>query len=315
MSVVRMLPRSYESIWTGIHRAKLKKDNPPAYGNILSDATSLRIDTLAVDFPVARIDLATKLAQSGAATVNKDKVVDMQKMLNSQYIQNLNFHIDLGLFPATYRSCYKIPSISNVVPDQNSEDAIDTLAQNIIAGEALMILAGGTAILFPNILSIQTNLTLFNAKQIAQSNAIDASDKAKEDLKVLSSEGATVVKKAWDEVETYYDEGTIESKRKNSREWGVLYISVGNPISIVGHIMEMVLGAPTPVIGVKAYIADTEEVAYSTAEGAIILKTNATGTIVITFSMEGFADLPVTVEINNSNTIDLGIVVMVRMGR
>ena len=315
MSVVRILPRSYESIWTGLHRAKLKKDNPPAYGNILSDAISLRIDSLAIDFPLARKDLATKLAASAAATASKDKVVNMQRMKNSQYIQNLNFHIDQGLFPESYRSCYKIANTSNAVPDQHSEDAIDTLAQNIIEGEALMILAGGTAILFPTALSIQANLTLLNAQQIAQSNAIDASDKAKEELKVLSVEGAAVVKKAWDEVETYYDEGTIESKRKNAREWGVLYVSVGNPVPITAHIMELVLGAPVAIVGVKAFIADTEEVAYSISEGALLLKTTATGAVIITLSMDGFADKFITVEIDNSNPIDLGIIVMDKMVR
>lgn len=308
-----MLPRSYESIWTGVMRAKQKKDNPPAYGNILSEDTSTRLDDTCLSFGDGRKLLAKSLALSSFATAEKDKVLYHQKMLNSFYIQVLNFHIELEIFPASYRAFYKIPINSAAIPDQKTEDSILELSTNIAEGEPLMIAAGGHAIPFPLLLTITNNLALLKTKLQNQSNAIDDSDKATEDLSVMSVAAAAVVKKVWDEVETYYDEGTIESKRKNSREWGVLYVSVGAPVPITGHIMEMVLGAPVAIVGVKAFIADTEEEAFSTSEGALLLKTMATGPVIITFSMDGFADKLVTTEIDNSNPIDLGIIVMVRL--
>ncbi len=311
----RMLPRSYESIWTGIIRAKNKKDNPPAYGNILSADTSLRVDDLWQTFGDGRKLLAKSLALSAFATSEKDKVLARQKMLNSHYIQVLNFFIEEEIYPESYRGFYKIPINNAAVPDQSTEYSVTELSANIAEGELLMIAAGGHAIPFPLLLTITTNLTLLNTRLQAQSNAMDVSDKAKEDLTSLCEEGGTVIKKAWDEVETYYDEGTIESKRKNAREWGVLYVSIGNPIEITAHIMELVLGAPVPLVGVKAFIADTEEMAYSITEGALLLKTTATGTVVIILSMEGFGNKYITTEINNSNPIDLGVVVMDRMIR
>jgi hypothetical protein len=311
----RMLPRSYESIWTGIIRAKHKKDNPPPYGNILSADTSIRVDDIWQSFGDGRKLLAQSLALSAFATTEKDKVLARQRMYNSHYIQVLNFIIEEGTFPESYRGFYKIPVTNAAVPDQSTEYSVTELSANIAEGELLMIAAGGHAIPFPLLLTITTNLAVLNAKLQAQSNAIDISDKAREDLKVLCVDGEIIVKKAWDEVETHYDEGTIESKRKNAREWGVLYVTIGNPVPITAHIVEMVLGAPVAIVGVKAFIADTEEVAYSISEGALLLKTTATGAVIITLSMDGFANKYITVEIDNSNPIDLGIIVMDKMVR
>ena len=57
MNIKRQLPTTIEENYTAIFNAKVRKDNPPPYGNILSDATSLLIDNLIVSLKAARADI------------------------------------------------------------------------------------------------------------------------------------------------------------------------------------------------------------------------------------------------------------------
>ena len=236
-----------------------------------------------------------------------------QHMLNSHYIQVLNMHIEEKIFPASYRAFYGIPISSKSVPDQNTETAVATLSQNIIDGEVLMIAAGGHAIPFPLATTIHTNLLLLllnNKKHLDATTTINLS---RETIKELNIEASLCTKKVWDEVETYYDGGTKESKRKNSRMWGVVYTSSGVPILISGHVIEIVVAAPVAIVGVNILVVETNESSVSGPEGAIAQKVLATGTITLRFSMTGFKDKDVVTEINSNVNIDLGIVEMVRI--
>jgi len=233
-------------------------------------------------------------------------------MLNSHYIQVLNFHIEEKIFPESYRGYFGIPVTSKSVPEQTTETEVANLSQTIIDGEALMIVAGGHAIPFPLSTVIHTNLVLLLLNNKKHLDATDALNLANENNKELNIEASACSKKVWDEVETYYDGGTMESKRKNSRTWGVNYTSSGVPVQISAHIIEMVAGVATPVVGVNALVVETTDTAVSGAEGALLVKVLTTGSVTIHLTMTGFKDKDVTTEINSSANIDLGIVIMVR---
>ena len=266
-------------------------------------------------YKTARLDVFLKQGESAIATDEKDVAVAFQRMLNSQYIQVFNFHIDQKIFPASYRSFYGIAVNSAVVPDQNTEFAVATLTQNIIDGEAAMIIAGGTAIPFPTVINIKAHGTVMVAKNKAHIKAMDAFDLARESILAMNPEAGTVVKKVWDEIESFFDESTIESKRKNSRLWGVVYENVGAPIEVLGHVVEIINGASIPLIGVNALVVETEDNFKSGPEGLLSLKISAIGTATIRLTMDGFADKDIVLELDTVNNIDLGVVVMVRLIR
>ena len=313
MTISRRLPQGTESIWAAIQKATERTTNPPPYGNIVTAPTTTRLDALAISYSTARTDVFVKQALSSLDTAGKDEAMAFQRMINSQYIQGLNFSIDQKICPPSYRSFFGIAVNSGSVPDQKSETAVATLAQNIISGEALMILAGGVAISFPLVSSIQSHYLILQAKNKKHNDALDALDLAKETILTLYAEAYAVIKKTWDEVETYYDEGTMESKRKNARLWGVMYANTGDPVTLTGHIMEMVNGAPVAVVGAKATILESEETATSLSEGALVLRTTMVGTITIRLSMDSFADKDLIMDIDSAKNVDLGIIVMVKM--
>ena len=313
MSFGRKLPKSIESHYQAIQKAIERKNNPPPYGNIISDATSLLLDNLDPVFKAARKAVFLKQAESTKATSDKDIAAADQHALNSQYIQVLNFHIDRKIFPESYRSYFGIPVSSSALPSQKTETEIDALGQNIVEGEPMMIAGGGTAIPYPTLLTVHNHLMILQAKNKAHNDALDALNLAREKILALLPEATIVVRKVWDEVETHYDEGTVESRRKNARLWGVVYINTGDPVTITGHIMEMVNGAPVPVVGAKATILESEETATSGLEGALSLKTALVGTITIRLSMDTFADKDLVMDIDSAKNVDLGIIVMVKM--
>ncbi len=312
MNIRKHPPVNTEELWAAVSKAKDRKDNPPAYGNILSEATSEWLDNMEGSLKIARSGIFSKQALSTQATEDKDIAMAVQHMLNSHYIQVLNMQIEEKIFPASYRAFYGIPVSSAVVPDQNTVTAVAMLSQKIIDGEVLMIAAGGHAIPFPLVTTIHTNLTTLLSKNKKHLDATDAINLARENIKVLNIEAALLSKKVWDEVETYYDGGTIESRRKNSRMWGVIYLSSGVPILISGHIMEIIAGAPVPIVGVNILVVETEETSISGAEGVIAQKVLATGTVTIRFSFPDFKDKDIILEIEKSDNIDLGVVTMVR---
>ena len=312
MNIRKHPPVNTEEIWAAVSKAKDRKDNPPAYGNILSVATSDWLDIMEGSLKIARTGIFSKQALSTQATDDKDIAMVVQHMLNSHYIQVLNMHIEQKIFPASYRAFYGIPVSSAVVPEQTTVTAVATLSQKIIDGEALMIAAGGHAISFPLVTTIHTNLVTLLLQNKKHLDATDAINLARENIKVLNIEAALLSKKVWDEVETYYDGGTIESRRKNSRMWGVIYLSTGVPVLVTGHIEEIVAGKSQPIVGVNVLVVETEQTSVSGLEGVIAQKVLATGTVTIRFSFPDFKDRDYILEIDKSDNIDLGVVTMVR---
>jgi len=63
----------------------------------------------------------------------------------------------------------------------------------------------------------------------------------------LNEEADGVIKKVWDEVETFYNEEDKESQRANAREWGVVYVTVGQePATINIELRNISTGTNIP---------------------------------------------------------------------
>lgn len=311
MGISRRLPQSTTGFWTAIQKAKQKKDNPPAYGNILTAPTTTRLDAIFTSFSAARNVLAVKKALSALATTAKNSSLARLTMMNSHYIQVLNMKIARNDFPAAYRSFYNIPASSSAVPSQVSEAAVAQLANNIITGEPAMIAAGGVAIPFPTLAEVTSALNTFNHAEAEQSNKMEDTDAAEEALDALIPEASGVVRKIWDEVETYFNEETIESKRANAREWGVVYVSDSAVATVTGRVVQIAGGVTTPVNGATVLIIETEESVTTAADGLFSITSDGLGEVTVHFTAAGFADKDVVITLTEGVDVDMGDVEMV----
>lgn len=307
--ISRKLPDSHATRWAAISKAKQKKDNPGPNGNVLSADTSTRLDAMHTSFKDARNLVSAKNALSVQATKTKDaKLADMM-LINSQYIQVLNMKISRGIFPQGYRAYFKIPESSGAVPDQKTEAAAVTLAQNIIDGEPAMILGGGTASPYPLLSEVTAALSAFNTAKIAQSNAADALDAAQEALNALADDADKLIKRIWNEVETFFSEEETESMRSNAREWGVFYKSDTIEANVIGRTVK-IDGGTTVGIPASVLIEETGESIVAGADGNFKLPTTGTGTVTLLITFTGFTDKELTVKIKQGEDAVIGEVVL-----
>lgn len=310
MSISRKLPRSSNSRYDALTVAKQKKDSVSAINNALTPATGNRLDAIVTQYAAGRNTLSIKRAESILATSQKNTLVDGQKLKNSHYVQVLNMHIEEKLFPEAYRAYFKIDVNSSAVPPQNTEADVVALSQTIIDGEPSMIAAGGVAIPFPKMAVVQSGLTALVAKQKDQSNKKDATDLAEEALLKLNTEADAVIKKVWDEVETFWNEQPIEGLRRKSREWGVVYISETAQATIIAIVNDNEDG--TPIAAATATIVSTDEATTTDATGAFTLKTGTEATQTVRIEKTGYTTKDIAITAVLGETIDLGVVVLVK---
>ena len=310
MGMHKHLADTTEARFIALKTGKNKKDNPPSYGNILTASTGGRVDIIYGKYDTGRNLVITCEGASTFATSVKDGLVHTLRLMNSHYIQELNFRIVDKVFPAEYRKYFNIPVISGAVPAQDSEEAVELLSNTIIAGEPQMIAAGGTAISYPTKLDLINTLTLLKAKREIHEAAQLATRDAKKALNLLNVEADAVIKKIAAEVETHFNEESIESMHIDARDWGVVYVSTDTPQIITANVMHQVAAALVAIVGVKALIIVTDESALTGNEGELSLKTKATGTPVLRLSKVGFKDKDIIVDLTTAKGLDLGIVVM-----
>ena len=313
MSLSRRLPNSNESIWLALYKAKYRCDNLPDYGNILTAKTTLRLQTIYTKYEVSRNELNKRLGISALATKDKDMSVYTLRLMNSHYIQVLNFMIADKIFPATYRTYYRIHINSEAIPNQRADKAVTMLSERIIDGEALMIDAGGKAIPYPELPFIQNGLDLLINKMNFQTNALYDSRETKKKLKALNPEAMGVIKKVWDEVETYFNEESKSSLRVDSRIWGLVYVRSGHPAIITAQIVYMDNTEAILLAGVKVIIVETGETATTDLKGKVKLKSDTSGQVTICFSLDSFEDKIIKREILSDKTVDLGTLIMKRI--
>jgi hypothetical protein len=306
MAISRILPKSSSSRFNALMAAKQKKDSTAAGAMAITPATTSRLDAITTAFNTARNTLSVKRAESILSTSQKETLLTDTAIKSSHYVQVLNMHIAQKLFPAAYRAYFKIDTNSSSVPSLKLEAEVVALAQAIVDGEPNMITAGGTAIPFPKLSVIQAALTALVAKQKDQSTKKDATDQAEEALAALNTEADAVVKKVWDEVETYFNEEPIEGLRRKSREWGVVYISDEKPATLTATVVDKATN--TPVDAATISIVSSDEATTTDTTGAFTLKTGTEGAQVLSIEKAGYTTKEIAVTIVLGQAIDLGVV-------
>jgi len=285
MGIERRLPNSDETRLIALNGAKTKKDNTPSPDIVIRPATIARLDA---DQPVYASNMqarGTALAGQSTATDTKFAAQERARMFVSHFIQAFNNGVDRGLFPRAHRAFYGLDVNSGSVPEINSEPLLTLWGQRLIDGDPLRIAAGGAPMAMPAIAEVITEYTAFLNANIAQSTAKDAYDNAQEAVSDLEIATDKLILRIWDEVETAFNDEPISSKRRKSREWGVVYIST-DPATVSGRAVHAVTG--NPVEGVEVLLAETGVLALTDSAGNYNFKTNHTGEGTIRYSLAGF---------------------------
>ncbi|MEK6615251.1 MAG: hypothetical protein AABZ32_03940 [Bacteroidota bacterium] len=285
MAIQRKLPGTDETRNRALSGAKTKKDNTAPANIAITPATITRLDAMQPLFNGLMQSRANAQQAQSNSTDAKDLAQARAHMFVSHFIQAFNNGVDRGMFPASHRAFYQLDVNSNSVPDINTEPLLTQWGQRLIDGDAARIAAGGAPMAMPTIAEVTFEYNAFKNANIAQSAAKDALDQAQENVEDQREEADKIILKIWDEVETFFNEETITSKRRKAREWGLVYISTVKSIIRV-KARHAVTAAALP--GVSARIVETDESAVTDANGDLQLKTGFVGITDIEFGKPTF---------------------------
>lgn len=272
-SISRNLPETIEDRWEAIALARNKRDSLLPGTNPLSAATNTRLDNIWTDMNTKRTTLVTAKAAYSNNTVAKNTAGTALRLLDSHFIQVFNFGVTRGKYPKADRSFYTLPVEDSPLPDLKKDTDALKWANYIVEGDALRTAAGGLPMSNPDIVEMNTAKSAFSTLFTNQSTLKDALDNAQEALEAIEPEADKVIRKIWDELEAFYNEETDESRRENMREWGVVYVTTGNPKVLSGTVTYN--GAPG--VGLVVRFKRGKNKTTANAAGAYSLNTSLMG--------------------------------------
>lgn len=302
MALTRRLPNSDEGRKLALDLALGKKNNTAPADIVLTANTIARLVALQPDFFQKMKDRDDALVEQTTATADKDKDMAVVRTLISDFIQTFNAGVRRGLFPKEHRAFYHLDVNSDSVPPLTSEAAVIEWGQWLIDGDPRRITAGGAPMAMPTILEVSGKYTIFMNAVHAQSTNKDAYDTAQEAVQALRPDADALILRMWNEVETAYDNESIESKRRNAREWGVVYVSTTKS-NITGIVKDALSG--TPLVGVNVTLVEAEHTVQTDDSGNYLIATTYVGTGTMEFALENYATQNISVEVPEGGAVEV----------
>jgi hypothetical protein len=225
MSISRRLPQSDETRDKALTLAKVKSDSIPVANQFLTAATKTRLNASQPLYKQAMQKRGNALAAQAGATMGVSDAFAKTKMFISHFIQVFNLGVFRGKYLQQHRAFYQLDVTSDSLPPLNTRQDVALWGQRIQDGDAARTSAGGAAMANPTAAEVTAEVTDFVTKNTGQSTLKDDYDNKQEDVAALQDETDKVIKKVWDEVDTFYNEEEMSSKRRKCREWGIIYVS------------------------------------------------------------------------------------------
>jgi hypothetical protein len=225
MTIRRHLPDSTFTMLKALIAAKDKNDSILPANRFLTANTESRLNAMLPAFKTAMQLRANTLAAQTLSTASVDTAFEEAQILISHFFQVFNLGVRRKKYPASTRLFYSLNISGAKLPSLRREDDISHWGERIETGDAARIAIGGLPMSNPTAAEVKTAVDDFDAKNMDQSTKKDAHNAAQRAVKKLMPQARKVIKKVWDEVETFYNEESAPSRRRKAREWGLVYTS------------------------------------------------------------------------------------------
>lgn len=273
-SIRRILPETYDTRLEALLAAKNKLDSIAPADNPLSAATTTRLTNATTEYSNRMSNVAAKKFAYNSNTTTKDSTQAGCLMFSSHFFQVFNLGVKRNVYTAAQRDFFNLPVGSDALPDMVK--AIDLLlwSGRIVDGDVERVTAGGAPMSNPTTVEVSAQRAAFLTAFNNQSNLKDELDEAQEHLEAAIDNVDKVIKKVWDELETFYNEEDDDSRRDNCREWGVVYITMGSDKTLSGTVTYN--GAPG--VGLVVHFKNGKNKSTCNAAGAYSLNTTLMNT-------------------------------------
>lgn len=281
----RSLPKTEEARNAALTAAKTKYNSMPVGEKILNENTGTQLVATQPQFSTLMAACAVALFNQGDATKALNVLRNRLRMFISHFFQNIFMGIARGIFPNAAKAFYMLDMSTNAVPKLDSEEQILTWGDRIKTGDAARTTAGGVAMAMPTITEFTTVYDDFVTANTSHSTLKDAYDNAQKAVADLRPDVDALILRIWNEVETWYSNEDIASRRRYAREWGVVYENLPDEYSMEGKITDM---DNNPVEGALISVSGTGISAVSNDAGNYYMPVVAAGTYTIEVSKTGY---------------------------
>jgi hypothetical protein len=295
----RKKPGSDEGRDKALYTAKTKNDGILPANRFLTNQTQTRLNAIQPSFRSALEARGTALANQSEGTAVNDAAKAAARMFVSHFFQVFNLGVARGVYTKSQRSFFQLDVNSDSVPTLTSEQDIILWGLRIETGDAARVAAGGAAMVNPTAEEVKEKVNDFIDRNGEQTVLKDAYDIKQEAVETLRVEADKVITKVWDETETFYNEETPSSKRRNCREWGVIYVT-----DITSTINMLVKDSDDATLLANALCTIVETGAHATtgANGDCVINTNTSDLIAIKVELAGYVTQLVPLEIVDGTT-------------
>ena len=307
-NISRRLPQSNEARKLALERARTKAASPGPDGNFLTASTNTRLTAMTTQYLTVMAGLLLPEAQLRNQTVKKNSYKAMCKMIVSHFLQVFNLGADRNAYPKGDRSFYGMDIEKPKLPKMDTDALILEAANKVVDGDAARVLAGGNPMSNPTAAEVTTLRDTFNTELSLENNYKETYNVAQENVEDLNKEADAVIKKVWDEVDTFYNEHSPSSKRDRARLWGVIYESSGPPTPITFTLRNALVPA-TLINGVTVTLLETGKAKTTNADGVCAYPTKVVGEVVFKFECENYEtrQLTITIESGVPQAIDVNL--------
>ena len=307
--IFRRLPQNTIPIYVAMRMA-FNQNNLVGGATVLTADTISRLNTIFPQYQNGIKLINLSKSESECTTAIKSGLQADCALWTSDFLDAVLKAVRRGLIAETDLSLYGLTVSNPVMPSFKSEQDVLTAAENAVAGETARVAKGGAPIPFPTAAEVNTRNTDFGKALDNRNIAKKSLDDAQEALQALNPEAEKVIKKIWDEAETFYNEESDESRRANCRPWGVVYIS-DTRIEVRAQALAVQNGKALPLPLAIMSLNTTDDEDKADENGNLLMKTGVTGTAIISITCEGYITQEFTKEFTGKDDMDLGEVTMV----
>jgi hypothetical protein len=307
-TISRRLPQTNARRKQALEKAAQKQASPGPNGSCITPATATRLATIQPTYTAAYNARAQRQAEGIVSTKTKDAALQTLRLVCKHFIGVFNYGVERGKYQASERTYFGIAENDSNLPNLSTEANVENLAKMITDNDAARVTAGGAPMANPDTAEVLAALNAYTPLAQAHSNAQDALDNAQELLEDANSAVDAVVKKIWDEVETFYNEETPESQRDNAREWGVQYVSVGDASTITFTVTNSSIPAQ-PVAEATITQLDNGVEKTTNLEGIAEFETTIFGSdVLFELKAQGYQDKTISLSYTEGQSVNQTVV-------
>ncbi len=181
-----------------------------------------------------------QLQRQAIASQNKKskdygEIVRKARIYLTHFIRVMNMAIYRGDLPAETRAYYGLATNEALVPSLNTENELISWGRRIIEGEEFRIRKGGSPITNPTIAVVKVRFEQFIEAWDAHKSLAKITHDYAERTGGMRKEADDIILQIWNEVEESHNRLPEDIRKRESEEYGLVYIFRKNELEKAGN--------------------------------------------------------------------------------